>query len=263
MKITDTILDFAEGTWGEDRLCLKEHFCCVLDGATPLKQAEFAGYHSSAEWLADRLARYISEWASASAPYPLICKAFVDAEEDIRHTIEDTEHLPCLTTAAVQRDGSLLKCWVLGDCSIYLLMKDGTVRHVTDARVSLFSGKTLQAKQNAICRGEDPAAAVLAQRIQNKRMMNQPGGYWTVGFIGNFTEEFVEYSIEAEQVRAALLCTDGMDRLFIHHGITPGQLLTGEIPLQEAVRFLRQREATAGNAEIKQHDDVAAILLNI
>ena len=258
--IATTILDFSEGTWGEDRFCVLDRFCCVLDGATPIKQEEFAGYHSSAEWLADQLIRRIPEGVAASVPYPLICQGFVKAEADIRHAFRDDYQLPCLTTAAMQQDGNLLTCWVLGDCSVYLLMKDGKVRHITDNRVTRFSEKSQQAKNEAIRRGEDPTAAVLAQRIRNKSMMNHPGGYWTVGFTGNFAEEFVECRVEAEKVQAALLCTDGLDRLFIHHGIAPVQLLTEEIALNEAVVFLRQRERTSAQTELKRHDDIAAIL---
>lgn len=258
--IANTILDFSESTWGEDRLCVLDHFCCVIDGATPLKQEEFAGYHSSAEWMADQLSLYIPKGIADSVSYPLICKNFIQAKKNICCTFPDTYQLPSLTTAAIQQHANLIKCWVLGDCSVYLLMKDGHMRHITDKRVSRFSKKSQQAKIQAIRRGEDPAAAILTQRIQNKSKMNQPGGYWVVGFIGNFADKFLEYCIEAEKVQAILLCTDGLDRLFVHYGITPEQLLTEKMSLDEAVRFLRRKETITDLAELKRHDDIAAIL---
>ncbi len=261
--IATTVLDFSEGSWGEDRACVLDQFCCVLDGATPIKREEFAGYHSSAEWMVDQLIHYISKNIANSVPYPVICQAFIEGKKDIVRVFRDTYHLPCLTTAAVQQKGNLLKCWVLGDCSVYFLLKDGEVCHITDNRVSHFSKKTQRAKKEAIRRGEDPAAAVLFQRIQNKEMMNHPDGYWTVGFTGNFEDEFVEYCIEKERVQAVLLCTDGLDRLFARNGWVPMQLLTEEIPLNKAVHILRQRESMNGQAEVKQHDDIAAILWKI
>lgn len=261
MIIKDKILDFASEFWGEDRLCLTENLFCVLDGATPIEQSDFAQYHSSAEWMADRMAAYIVEEADRSVPYPLICKEFVDLEADILRSIPVAHHLPCLTTSALQYDAGLLKCWVLGDCSIYLLMKNGEIRHITDQRVKAFSQKTIQCKAEAIRRGEDPTKVVLEQRIQNKKMMNHPDGYWTVGFVGSFESRFVAYSMEAESVQAVLLCTDGLDRLFSYYDITPKDLLTEKMTLEDAVRYLRQRERSDQNTEIKRHDDVGAILL--
>ncbi len=261
MKKTETIIDFGAGNWGEDRLCLLKNMYCVLDGATPLKRTAFAGYHSSAEWMADCLAEHIKKEPDYLQPYPLICKSFVDTAENVQNTFENMYDLPCLTTAALQCRSRQLQCWVLGDCSIYLLMKDGDLCHITDKRVERFTEKTVQAKIAAINRGEDSAAAVLAQRTRNKAMMNQPGGYWTVGFNGDFANEFVECTVEAERVRAALLCTDGPDRLFAHYGVAPRELLSGEMPLKDAVSLLREKERTEQNTNVKKHDDVAAILL--
>ncbi len=261
MIIKEKIIDFAAGGWGEDRLCLTKNLFCVLDGATPLEQSKYAAYHSSAEWMADSMAAYIQEEADLSLPYPLICKKFVDSQADICRSIQVEHHLPCLTTAALQRDAGRLKCWVLGDCSIYLLMRNREIRHITDQRVKEFSQKTVRRKAEALRCGENPEAAVLAQRIQNKTMMNRPGGYWTVGFCGSFVDQFVEFSIESEYVQAALLCTDGLDRLFSCCDITPEDLLMGRMTLKDAVHCLRQRERNGQDKEIKRHDDVGAVLL--
>ncbi len=263
MKKTETIVDFGSGDWGEDRLCLLENMYCVLDGATPIKRTTFAGYHSSAEWMADCLAEHIKKEPDYLQPYPLMCKSFVDAVETVRNTFENVHDLPCLTTAALQCRDRQLQCWVLGDCSIYLLMKDGELCRITDTRVAHFSEKTVQVKTAAINRGEDPATAVLEQRIRNKAMMNQLGGYWTVGFNGDFANEFVECTVEADQVQAVLLCTDGLDRLFTHYGVAPQEVLSEEMPLKDAVCLLREKERNEKNANVKKHDDVAAILLKI
>lgn len=264
MKVRETILDFCNDGWGEDRLLTAGDLACVIDGATSITRAPYGGFHSNAEWMAETLARHVARCAPDGRSHPQVCREMVDQTAHIRGAFDAEHDLPCLTTAAVRREGELLKCWVLGDCSVYLLLEDGSVRHVTDRRIAGFYSRTLKAQEDARRRGGDVAEAVRQQRLRNKASMNRPEGYWTVAYIGDFEHYFVAETVAANRVRGALLCTDGFDRLFDFGLAEPGALLEGKLSLQQALALLRGAEKAredAQNINVKRHDDVAAILL--
>ena len=215
MKIAETVLDFCTGDWGEDRLYAGRELVCVIDGATPISKQPFEAYHSSAEWMAEGLRRYVASECGFDGDFPALCRRFVDATcGSIRGQFPDLYDLPCLTVAALWQNGKRLSGYVLGDCSIYALMKNGDVRRVTDQRTAVFYNKTLEAREKARRTGQDVQRAVREQRIRNKAAMNRPDGYWTVAYTGDFERMFRTFSADAEQVDAVLLCTDGFDRLF-------------------------------------------------
>lgn len=264
MKVRETILDFCNDGWGEDRLLAAGDLACVIDGATSITRVPFEGFHSNAEWMAETLARHVERCAPDGRSHPQVCREMVDQTAGAWASSVAEHDLPCLTTAAVRREGDLLKCWVLGDCSIYLLLEDGSVQHVTDRRIAAFYSRTVKAQEDARRRGGDVAEAVRQQRLHNKSSMNRPEGYWTVAYTGDFERRFVEYTVEADRIRGALLCTDGFDRLFDFGLADPGALLEGKLSLHHALELLRGAEKAredAQNINVKRHDDVAAILL--
>lgn len=261
MIVIESVLDFGEGIWGEDRLCTGTDCVCVIDGATPISRQKFKDFHSSAEWMAEQMRRYIAEHWNPDTQLPAICRKFVEATRaEICHSFPRRQDMPSLTIAALSRSGKVLRGSLLGDCSIYLLYKNGGVERITDQRTAHFYEKTLQAKREAEAIGADAEQAMKAQRIKNKSYMNQPNGFWTVSYAGDFEKEFRTFVCSAEELAAVLLCTDGFDRLFSRNALSPQVILTRQLSLKDAVRNLRRLEKE-DPADAKRHDDVSAVLL--
>lgn len=256
----EQILDFGNGQWGEDRLYAGDKVSFVIDGATPISKQPYNGYHSGAEWLAEELKQYLIEHLS-DAEVPVLCKQFTDkAGESVKTMFPSVQEMPSMTIAAIAGDGDMLKGYVLGDCSLYILLKDGGIKHVTDRRTDAFYQKTMNAKRNAEAHGADVTAAVLEQRRKNKATMNQQGGYWTVSFVGDYEQEFYTCSVPVAEVQSVLLCTDGFDRAFCRGMFTPECVLRGEESLKTVLERLREAEKES-DADVKRHDDASAILI--
>lgn len=74
MRVIDSILDFPKGDWGEDRLFIGDKSIGVIDGATPISATPLKGYHSQAEWLADKLAKGLKTCPFVFIPHACMCK---------------------------------------------------------------------------------------------------------------------------------------------------------------------------------------------
>ena len=257
----DTILDFSKGDWGEDRLYAGENFFFVIDGATPVSDRSYGSYHTGAEWMAEAMKQHLADLGSGEEEVPVLCKRFTtETERQVTEAFPDVQDMPCLTIAAVKQDANITRGYVLGDCSIYVLTRYSGITHLTDQRTAKFYQKTLRAKAEAEKNRGDVVGAIQAQKIKNKAAMNQPGGFWTVSYVGDYEAEFRIFQIPTEDIEAILLCTDGFDRVFFRGDVSPAFLLRGELPLEDALAHLRTWEKMSPT-DIKQHDDAAAILL--
>ncbi len=257
----ETIIDFGNGKWGEDRVFAGDGLYFVIDGATPISGFPFGGYHTGAEWMADALRQYLALPGSGDGDIPFLCKQFTtQTYEAVRKAFDDVQDMPSLTIAAIRRNEESTIGYVLGDCSIYVLTKTGEITRLTDQRTAAFYEKTLQAKADARKMGYDVEAAVQCQRRRNKAAMNRPGGFWTVSYTGDYEDEFFSFRIPTTETKAILLCTDGFDRIFSRGLFSPGCLLQEEVSLAEAISRLRAAEKESPG-DVKQHDDAAAILL--
>lgn len=261
MIVKEYILEHGNGTWGEDRIHLGETVFCVVDGATPISKQAFMGYHSSAEWLADGLCRHFGNNPLGCNDIPRLCRAFVDQTLDtIRLALPKVWDYPSATMAAVCCDGNTLQGYLLGDCSIYVLYRNGRVEHITDQRAQTFYMRTVAAKHRAQAEGKDPVEAARQQQKKNKESMNQPDGYWTVSYLGKFEEEYSSFQCAEAEVEAILLCSDGFDRMFSLGLTAPMDLLTQKYSLKKALSELRDMEQSI-DQDVKKHDDASAILL--
>jgi len=258
MSKLETILDFSHGSWGEDRIFAGEKLCFVIDGATPISGAPFGAYHTGAEWMAEELSRYLAEH---DGEIPALCKQFTEQTQCLlQEEFRDVHSMPCAVLSAVRWEKAHIQGYVLGDCAVYVLHNSGEIACYADRRTATFYKKTLQAKANAAKAGMDVEEAVRDQRKKNKAAMNQPGGYWTVSYIGDFEREFCTFRIPAEEIQGILLCSDGFDRIFERNLFTPEDILRGKISLNAALSKLRAAEKVS-SADVKVHDDASAILL--
>lgn len=267
MKVIESILDFCHEGWGEDRLFVHENRAGVVDGATPVQSQKYKNFQSQAEWLVETFRCYIKSQPNTFS-YPMCCRAFINQVQDsLLNDFDEEYQLPCFTTASICVNNGFLLGSILGDCGISILLNSGKILSYTDNRVDAFSAKTIAQMQQALRDGHDVQKAISKQKIINRESMNMSGGYWTVGFRGEFEKEFVSFSVEKETVRRVLIYTDGFMRAFQLCNISPQSILSEKYSLNYCLEHLRKTECEQANISnnklIKIHDDVAAICLEL
>ena len=148
-------------------------------------------------------------------------------------------------------------------CSAVIEKVDGTIEIVTDNRVRRFSDVTKAMRNKAIACGEDPVKAVQEQMTKNRYVMNTPDGFWTVALKGSFEDEFVECIYNVDDVKRCLVFSDGFERVFLHELVSIEDVLSRNVSLNSALKVLRKWERNATNLDVKRHDDVCAILIEL
>ena len=128
MKILDSIIDFPNKTWGEDRLFVSKNQAGVIDGSSPINIIPVQGYQSQAEWLSDNLSRGLSE--DSTTKLPIACKTITDNLKAYNSSIIEQfneYNSPCAVIAGAQTIENDLYGYVLGDCTLSIKLKTGEI----------------------------------------------------------------------------------------------------------------------------------------
>lgn len=264
MKVLDSIIDFPNKTWGEDRLFVSKYQAGVIDGSSPINVIPVKGYQSQAEWLSDSLSRELSK--DNTTKLPIACKTITDDLKAYNSGVIEQfneYNSPCAVIAGVQMIGNDLYGYVLGDCTLSIQLQTGEIKSYTDKRINHYSNLTKELKNKALLSGEDSKEAVKRQMTENRKSMNVEGGFWTVAFKGEFQDQFVECHYKTEEVKRILLFSDGFERGFINSLYSIHEVMSGEISLSRSLSILRDWENSVTGAEVKKHDDVSAVLIEL
>lgn len=264
MQIVDKILDFPNGSWGEDCFILGENsrFIGVLDGSSPITKIPVEGYHSQAEWFVQHLSNKLVE-DRTFRNFADVCQNSVDelwSESSEILSNMSSENLPCSMLSVVELEDEFVNFYVLGDCGLAFACLDGFSEVITDTRVNYYSDKTKQVRLDVIAKGGNPLVAVQKQMTENRACMNVEGGFWTASFKGCFEPEMITSSVAVSQLDCCLLYSDGFARGFEAGLYSYDSILTQSISLESALKTLRDWESTS-SLEVKRHDDVSAILV--
>lgn len=115
MKVLDSIIDFPNKTWGEDRLFVSKYQAGVIDGSSPINVIPVKGYQSQAEWLSDSLSRELSK--GSTTKLPIACKTITDNFKAYNSSIIEQfneYNSPCAVMAgeiSLSRSLSILRDW--------------------------------------------------------------------------------------------------------------------------------------------------------
>lgn len=272
MKIVDSILDFPNKNWGEDRIFTGKEIVGVIDGSSPISVELFEGYNSQAEWLADNLAKAFEAF-NGHYP-PLLCSSVTDRLRESPAFLSaklPKEYSPCATFACVQDLGEYVSCFALGDCSVAVLLKSGNVEVITDERISSYSDKTKNVYLQAILKEKDPTIRVKKQMMDNRKFINTKGGFWAVALTDDYWKEFNLKTYKKSDVLACLVFSNGFGRVFDKNILSYKDFFSSETSLEDIVKDLRsfeegklrsyERELLC-SPEVKLHDDASAILVN-
>jgi serine/threonine protein phosphatase PrpC len=260
----DSLTSAGNGLWNEDGLLLSKNIIGVIDGETPIRKIEYKGYNTLTEWMVDNFIEKFNKMDSSKKEYKKICRNIIDEfKKDSFISNLNVHDKPCFTSATVTFRSNEILCQVLCDSYIHIQKMDGDIIKITDSRHDLFSDKTVVAANESKIGSEERLSR---QKLENRKMMNLKGGYWTVAFVGDFENEFIEEKFELKDVKRILICTDGFARLYEEFSLlSVEEILSGESSLDESLKILRDYENENYLNEnypcVKKSDDATAVLL--
>lgn len=152
MKILDSVIDFPNHSWGEDRVFIGDNRAGVIDGSSPINVVPLEEYHSQAEWLADNLSKGLSEKEQANLSLPNACKVITDNlkknNQEFLNQLTDAIS-PCAVFAGIEEKDGFVYGYVLGDCTLVVEFSNSEeIQVITDNRIRHFSNLTKE-KQGA------------------------------------------------------------------------------------------------------------------
>lgn len=264
MKILDSVIDFPNHSWGEDRFFVGVNRAGVIAGSSPISIVSLGEYHSQAEWLADNLSKRLI-MGSNQHNLPNACKVITD---DLKKNNQDalsqlTDAIsPCAVFAGIEERDNSVYGYVLGDCTLVVESYDSEeIQVITDNRIRHFSNLTKEKKNKALAEGRDYKEAVREQMTKNRKVMNTKDGFWTIALRGEYQEEFLKCQYKKDSVKRCLLFSDGFERIFEHSLYSCRDILNQKVSLSAATKCLRDWENKASGLDVKKHDDVSAILV--
>ena len=264
LKVIDTFLFYSKQSYGEDRIFCSSDFYCVIDGATPIEGQHFYGFSSQAEWFVESIRQYFEKEHSA-LDFPKICSDFIKEikQDGILDSITEEYNLPAATIAAITQKDGMLNGFSLGDCGIIVQKTDKSILRLLDTRVSTFANLTIKAKQKAMADNTDYRPFVKAQMKENRKKMNTEGSYWTIAPKGDFSKEFLEFHMPANEVERCILYTDGLQQICDMCNIAISDLLTLEKPSDKIKKCIHEAVARTiePSSHIKTIDDIGFIVI--
>lgn len=264
-RIIDKISNAGNGKWNEDATIILPDCIAVIDGATSIKNREFEGYETYAEWFVQEFKRLFLLNYKTKYHIPSFIKLCVDKIEK-KYPLLDIPlyEKPTFTFSGAQIIGNSLMCFAIGDCSIYIQEKNGTINSIYDKRVDQFSNKTLLKLQYAKKNDLDLESYIRETRISNVNYRNKPNGFWVVGYDGNFEKEFVQREYDIENLQSVLICSDGFNRGFKEFSLLSTRIFFRDQPdLKLILQDIRNYEEL--NYErydfpcVKKSDDATAV----
>lgn len=131
-----------------------------------------------------------------------------------RDTCElDQEAVPASTVVMVRERGEVLDYLVLSDSVLVLDLGEDGIQTITDKRVEEVAGTEMRAALQGPTGTPEHTARVSALVTVQRRLRNQPGGYWVAATNPAAADEAITGTISSAQVRQAALLTDGASRL--------------------------------------------------
>ena len=252
MEIRQALLENVTNGSQLDRLGHTTNMAWVIDGADALSSNPIL--ESPAQWLVDRFSEALSK----------DCETNLEAS--IQSALNKLMSLPtgrkiaelsktqqgCFTLAIAKLVANQVSFGVVGDAHILLLKDDNNICHFSDKRIRTFSEKT---------RTRPTTEKKLEQMILNRSYMNTPDGYWAGTLDDDWPSQILNFDIPVTQCKRILLCSDGFYRAHNFGLIDWQDVLVEQKSLKAVYQDLRQYETDTQHEQVKQHDDVSALLL--
>lgn len=224
----------------------------VIDGADAPQANELD--FNSAKWLVKSFSDCLIE--SIGTDISSILASAVEKLRSISGIAESISKLPkaqqpCFTLGILIENEENIEIGVIGDAFISVLNSEGQLDFLTDIRIHSFSEKTKMKKNNREKK---------LQMIRNRDNMNINQGYWVATADKKWLPEVITMKYPKKNIKRILICSDGFCRI-VNFGLVSWQYIVEEkISLKDSFKMLRHYERNETNLEVKQYDDVSAML---
>lgn len=262
------------GSSNEDTVHVSPTGVVVLDGLSAPKDLPMGCIHGT-PWFVRQLGTCLINLIGDNAvTLPEALRTAIAEVNDLhRDTCAlDQEAVPASTVAMIRERDNVLEYLVLSDNVLVLDLGDEGIRTITDKRVEEVAGEEMRAALRGPTGTPEHAARVSALVTVQRRLRNQPGGYWVAATDPAAADEAITGAVDLARVRQAALLTDGASRLVDSFGALswaelldllradgPAALIarTREAELADPVgerwpRFKRSDDATAAYVRIGQ-----------
>ena len=260
------LVSSGNGKWCEDITIINNSLVGVLDGATPIDIIEIDNYQTQACWFVNEFVRnFLNEDYGPINSVNSFCKAIINKIDCSKISEFQDYNYPCCTAAFVRINNKYLLCSIIGDCSIYVRLKNRAVIHFYDDRVDKFSKKTQIISQKDYANMYEKESAIKQQKINNRKHLNNPDGFYALTLCDSWYDSFVENQIAIADVDSVLICSDGFARLFKEYNImSPQAFFNNDISILDGVSLIRnfEKKSLANYSCVKKKDDASAILLD-
>ncbi len=253
----------------------------VIDGATGIGAA-LLDAPSEASWFARTADAAFRNLLGDDPTMPtrelvrdaiLMCSDALTAAA-IRSAEGPHEH-PSAAFAMVRRLDDRVELVALADCRIAYRDAGGEARLFGSSSLDAIEGRTVALARDLLTAEPDLSPAALMERLlpqlrANRRLMNQPGGYWVLGTEPAAADHLAVLTLPAEWGRQFAVASDGFLRLIELFGVaSPADLLAIDTSerWQAWQGRLREIEQEPGSrrrhARVKVHDDATFLNLEI
>ena len=243
----------APGGVNDDSYLVGPRFAAVLDGCTD--PGRDSGCEHDVPWLVSRLSAHLASGLAAARPSGLpdvVAQAIKATMADHPGCDLTNPDSPSSTVTVLREIDDEVEYLVLGDSPLVFEHADGGVRHLVDDQVDHLPGYSF-----------DEVA----------HWRNRDGGFWVAAAVPEAAYRGVHGVLQRDDVRRALLVTDGVSRLVDRYGWSWNRLM--ETAVAEGPRRLiaavHAEDALAGDPDGpwpqpvrgKRFDDATAVLCQI
>lgn len=256
---------FSAAAVNEDAFGAYPDCAWVLDGSTGLSgQHHIPQAGSDAQWYASAFSDYLSAVLPCS-DLPLR-RLFSDgvrkvwqAFHSISGDIGEPYDIPCCLGAAIRQRGSFLEYILIGDCSLLIRFRDGTVRELFDGNLGLLDENTLRVMQRISAEKGLPLSEcrqeILPELRRVRSLMNTDGGYLSLSDKPDSVLHAPVGCFPSEDVRDLCLISDGFSQYYRSFQLCSGpEAFLEQARLQTPDALYRQLlDAQYADSELSLH----------
>lgn len=251
----------------------------VIDGATGIG-ASLLDAPSDASWLArtaDAAFRSLLSDDPTTPTRDLVRAAITICRDTLATTAvrsaEGPHEHPSAAFTMLRRIGDSIELTALADCKIAYRDADGAAQLFASTSFDAVEGRTLALTREILAADPAMSSATLVERLMpqlqaNRRLMNQPGGYWVLGTEPAAADHLATLTLPARPGQRFALASDGFLRLIELFDIASlDDLIAIDTPAswQSWLARLREieQEPSALYPRVKVHDDATFLNLEI
>lgn len=205
----------------EDHVWTGDGAAIVLDGATGLTDTQYTDGDTDGRWYVETLSSEIQERIESTNSLSEIVEASVEAvstrfEEITDSTTLEKHEMPSGAGAIVRWNEETVEYLILGDCSVILETDDGTIAELGEGPREL-DNQVVQRMEEIRTNAEGSISYDELRRrvddllIENRKKMNEEGGYWTLGHSTEAIQYATTGEIPREGVEEVIAFTDGFE----------------------------------------------------